>query len=329
MEMVSIVVPIYNVEPFLLDCLISLSNQSYKNIEVLLIDDGSTDNSSAIAISFSINDKRFKYFKKENGGLSSARNFGIDRVNGSWIMFVDSDDCVSPYFVEKMINLVKHTKTKLGVCLYRRFKDGQDIPNNFSFATKSGEFNICSTCDLYLDIDSPLMMLAWNKIYSRDLFSNIRYPEGKIHEDLGTTYKIFDIVKSYAFLKEELYFYRINQNSISLSKISIRKIDVIDFYFEQLSYYKNKFHNFKQYTNFYKASSLRAFKIFGTLLSYSKDKYEDYRGFKKAVQLKYQQKYGILFRARIGFARRIVLVLSCKKVFLLMLLSRIKFKIKK
>ena len=326
MELVSIIVPIYNVQVFLLECLNSIANQSYKNIEILLIDDGSTDDSSSIASSYVKKDARFKYFRKENGGLSSARNYGIERATGSWLMFIDSDDIVSPLFVEHMLNLVLKTKTSLGICLYKRFKASGEIDESDIY--NSCEYKVADYMKLYELIDTPVMMLAWNKIYKSNLFIDVRYPEGKIHEDLGTTYKIFDKLDKYSFFDEKLYFYRINKDSISLSKISIRKLDVIDFYLDQLLFYKCKYETSKEYYLFYKFASLRFFKIFGTLLSYKKIRYENYNSFKRSVNLSFKKNYKIILQSKIGLGRKLVMFLSCHKVTLLATLSKIKQRIR-
>lgn len=327
MDLVSVIVPIYNVQQFLNDCLNSISKQSYNNIEVLLIDDGSTDLSGKIASDFSRNDKRFFYYKKSNGGLSSARNYGIELAKGDWLVFIDSDDLVSPHFIEKLLNLVNKTKTDIGICNYSRFSTHPSFPDEDDSAVR--EYSVIDKFSIYESIDTPLMMVAWNKIYRRSLFENIRYPSGMIHEDVGTTYLLLDLVDSFSLLDEKLYLYRINEESISKSKISMNKIDLIYMYYDQMLFFQKKFHSDKRYKQFYRQSSLRLFKVFGTLLSYNKSRYIDYHSFKNGVDETYKKMFNQIIKSYIGFSRRVLMVLSFKKVFLIMLFSKIKCKIRR
>ena len=126
-DLVSIIVPVYNVEKFLSQCIESLIGQSYKNLEILLIDDGSTDNSSNICREYEIVDNRIKVFHKNNGGLSDARNYGLKHARGEYISFVDSDDLVHPDFIYQLISSIG--ESELSVCDFASFKEVDDIKN--------------------------------------------------------------------------------------------------------------------------------------------------------------------------------------------------------
>lgn len=127
MELVSIIVPVYNVEKYLKECIESIINQSFSNLEIILVDDGSTDESGNICDDFLNKDKRIKVFHKTNGGLSDARNYGINNSSGKYITFVDSDDLISPIFIDVLYNAIKQYDTHLSICGFQRFKDNDNL----------------------------------------------------------------------------------------------------------------------------------------------------------------------------------------------------------
>ena len=317
--MISIIVPIYNVEKYLLECLRSLANQSFSNFEVLLIDDGSTDNSGFIAKEFAHNNKKFKYFKKVNGGLSSARNYGITKAKGEWLVFVDSDDCVSPDYLKCLFACVSDTRTKIGCCNFIRFK-GETPVNNLKRA-------IPTTLDkemFYKQFYNSIFMVAWNKIYCKNIFSDIFYPVGYIHEDFGTTYKLIDKVEKISFINEDLYFYRVNENGISRSTIKMNKIDLLYICVEQIDYFRNK-----QNVAMFKSCSNYLVTCIGTLLSYNKKRYVDFRAFKLRVIQFYKEHYQMIKGLPLNFFNRIMVFCSFKSTGLLVCIAKLKKALKK
>lgn len=322
--MVSVIVPIYNVEKYLEDCLLSLKNQNFDDYEVLLIDDGSSDNSSQIAKKFAEDNKRFFYFKKENEGLSSARNYGIDRANGEWLMFVDSDDMVSSDYIKVLYNLVISHKCLLGVCKFSRFRD--IIPPSID---ENKSVDVCSSNFYLKEMFSSNFMVACNKIYHKSLFTSIRYPYKKIHEDFATTYKIIDLVDNLVITSKSLYFYRINECSITKSKIKVNKIDLLEICKEQIIYFKQKsVENKNAYHRILKKVSNNFFVCFGTLVSYSQDNYENYSEFYAEIQKFYSENYKFLKTLPLSFANKIILLFSFKKIEILKFFAIIKRKIK-
>lgn len=210
----SIIVPIYNVERYLEECLKSLINQSYKNIEIILVNDGSTDNSETICQEYKLKDKRVKYIKKKNGGLSSARNEGLKCATGEYYLFVDSDDYVSTKLCEILNEIITKEKADLVQYEFQKFLDGEKaIDKNNDKYLISNKFNSDNSYQNYL-LSENIKREAWNKAYKKEIFKDIKFPEGRIAEDLATTYKIIKKANKIICINNELYFYRIRNNSI-------------------------------------------------------------------------------------------------------------------
>ena len=231
--LVSVIVPVFNVEKFLEKCVNSISNQTYKNLEILLVDDGSTDNSGIICDNLSKNDIRIKVFHKKNGGLSDARNYGIERAVGSYIMFIDSDDWIENDSIELLLD--KTIKEKSDIVVFGISKDYDDGRRKIRIPTVSGTYNSEEAIEL-LNSYKCFDVSACNKFYNIELFKSIRFPVGKLCEDFYTTYLLFNEAKKISVLNEAKYHYFQRINSITRNK----KVNM-DYYYasvEQLNYIK-------------------------------------------------------------------------------------------
>lgn len=214
--LISIIVPVYNVEPFLAKCLDSILAQTYKNLEIIAVDDGSTDQSGSICDLYAEKYERIRVIHKENGGLASARNAGIDVARGAWLGFVDSDDYIEPEMYEKLLNAAVSNGCSLSVCgINYVFDDGKIVPKAniepdqvFDFSHAITEMNTYRLFD----------MGAWSKLYKAKLFDGIRFPEGKLSEDFFIMYKLFDRAQNIAFVSDACYNYYQRKNSITKSK---------------------------------------------------------------------------------------------------------------
>lgn len=237
--LISIIVPIYNVERYLPKCIDSILEQTYSNFELILVDDGSPDSCGKICDEYQKKDSRIIVIHKKNGGLSSARNAGIDVAKGEYIGFVDSDDYIEPFMYEKLFQAVSENQCKLAVCSINFvFEDGivlqktQDAKDQvFDFEQAMMEMNTYRLFD----------MGAWSKLYHKSLLDDIRFPEGKLSEDFYIMYKVFDKAQKIAFVATPCYNYLQRQNSISRNK----KInhDFEKAAYEQMRYLDDKYPN--------------------------------------------------------------------------------------
>ncbi|MBR5089186.1 MAG: glycosyltransferase [Ruminiclostridium sp.] len=204
--MISVIVPVYNVEPYLAQCLDSLLAQTFSDIEIIVVDDGSTDGCPQICDEYSRRDERITVFHTDNHGLSAARNLGIDNSHGEWLMFVDSDDWVEPQFCELPYRAAVENEADLVIFDVSRIFGEKRIPP--SPIPVSG----IVTWQEAFEHGRPA---AWNKLYKRYLFDTIRYPVGRLFEDIAVTHKLINYAKRIVYIDDSLYNYRIHSGSIS------------------------------------------------------------------------------------------------------------------
>lgn len=235
MVRLSIIVPVYNVEKQLRKCVDSILAQTFTDFELILVDDGSPDNSGNICDNYALVDNRVKVIHKENGGLSDARNAGLDIASGEYIGFVDSDDYISPYMYEEMYNAICFDGTDMSICdLLRVYPDKK--PDDINSKNK------CSCQVMAADeflIKNPYHVTAVSRLYKKELWNGIRFPKGKIHEDEFVVHKILERCKYVSYLNKPLYYYVVNPNSITGS-YSVKRLDVVDAIIDRFNYYYKK-----------------------------------------------------------------------------------------
>lgn len=301
-ELISIVVPVYNVEPYLRKCIESIIQQTYKNIEILLIDDGSKDNSGKICDDFAKEDARIKVIHKKNGGLSDARNVGIDNAKGEYITFIDSDDYISSGYIKYLYNLLVAYNADISICEFeyitesgKRLNHVQDN-NNISLFDKRNA--------LYELLDSKLFSnSAWAKLYKTSLFDNIRYPVGKLYEDVDTTYRVFMRSNKIVFGAQIHYYYLYRIGAISKQKFTEQRMDAI--YFAETMVDKIT----EQYPDLIKIGKCRLFDFYITILKMlDSNKSSDYY---KKIKIKLKQvRKTVLFYRQSGFKRKFEVIKS-------------------
>ncbi|EHF1123710.1 glycosyltransferase family 2 protein, partial [Enterococcus faecalis] len=191
MKLVSVVIPVYNVEKYVEKCLDSVINQTYQNLEIIIVNDGSTDNSLSVCQKKKLSDSRIKLINKENGGLSSARNAGIECAQGEFICFIDSDDWIELDYIEVLLNGMENTNVDISVIQMIKVKDFNKIAFQSESQTKWDIFER-ETAMRELFSSNLIGYSANNKLYRISLFKSIRYPEGMLMEDKGTTYRLID-----------------------------------------------------------------------------------------------------------------------------------------
>lgn len=238
MKLVSIIVPIYKVEKYLKQCLDSIINQTYKNLEIILVDDGSPDNCGNICDEYAKNDIRIKVIHKENGGLSSARNAGLDIATGEYISFIDSDDYVAKDFIEKLYDLCEENDADIAECDFLKFEKNVSLGNEIDICIQA--FNSIEMQKRLYSPEYVRTVVVWNKLYKRYLYESLRFPFGKINEDEFTTYKAFyNCHKKIVATNEKLYYYRYNSQSIMGSKFNKKRLDVLEALEERKKFYKD------------------------------------------------------------------------------------------
>lgn len=180
-DLISVIVPVYNVEKYLEKCVQSIINQTYENLEIILVDDGATDNSGKICDEFAKKDSRIKVIHKENGGLSDARNFGLDIATGKYISFIDSDDFVNKRLFEILHKEIIKNDYDIAFCDYFKFFENDNVDEEISNSYKILEHTKYSILNLYYDIGHKheKAVVAWGKLYKSKFFKDIRYPKGK------------------------------------------------------------------------------------------------------------------------------------------------------
>lgn len=211
--LVSVIVPIYNIKMYIDKCLMSIMNQTYKNLEIILVDDGSTDGCYELCDSYVNKDKRIKVIHKKNGGLSEARNVGIENSKGEYLCFIDGDDYISEHYVEFMLREALINYSDIVQCSYARVYDSGKVENYISHYMKIYGNKVEETI-IRKGINPEGYVIACNKLYKRRLFKDVRYPVGRIHEDLATTYKLIYSSNNIVVMQEILYFYVQRSNSI-------------------------------------------------------------------------------------------------------------------
>jgi len=236
--LISVIVPVYNVENYIVDCVNSIISQSYDNLEIILVDDGSTDNSGILCDSYLSKDARVRVIHQSNRGLSAARNIGIDIAQGDYIGFVDSDDCIHPEMYSRLMEDITEYDVLLSFCQYKRFRNGITLEDSLLY--KNTE--LFSPHDvIYESLAGEKWWEAWTKLYHRSLFLSIRFPEGRTNEDYAIMMNIYDLCDKVAINWNQLYFYRLREGSITTSKINIRKFDQVQNSLEVLSYMKGHY----------------------------------------------------------------------------------------
>ena len=240
---ISIIVPVYNIENYISTCVQSICNQTYNNLEIFLVNDGSTDHSRKICEFFAKKDKRIKIIDKKNGGLSSARNIAIDKTTGNYILFVDGDDYIERDLVELLVADALSNQADIATFSFTQFSDEDNVVvaskhNNHFVLPKEKALS-------FLLYQKNVTTSAWGKLYKKELFNSIRYPEGAICEDLPVTYRLFSQANTICINTSGKYFYRQRVDSIIHSPFSEKRYNAIFFAIEETTYIKKHFPKLK------------------------------------------------------------------------------------
>lgn len=237
-DKVSIIVPIYKVEAYLDKCVESIVNQTYSNLEIILVDDGSPDNCPKMCDEWAKKDERIRVIHKPNGGLSDARNAGMAVATGEYISFVDSDDFLAEQYVEFQLKAIMDNNVKMSACDFCLFYDGDIVSDRVGL----GIISVSSSEDAIGDIlnNRKVRAVAWNKMFHRTLLIGEEFPQGKYHEDEFFSYRIIHKAGKIAYIDSKLYYYRQRQGSI-MASFNIKHLEVLDAYLERLNLFENEY----------------------------------------------------------------------------------------
>ena len=225
-NLISVIVPVYKVEKYLKKCVDSIINQTYRNLEIILVDDGSPDSCPQMCDEYLKIDSRIKVIHQENGGLSAARNAGIRISNGEYIGFVDSDDYIVPTMYEILFNNIVEKNSDLAICNYKFVdEDGLPIHQQTESPINDEILTGYETLEKLNENGWWYYITAWNKLYKRNIFDKIKFPEGKLHEDVFVAHEIFARCEKVVTMQEILYLYVQRQDSIMSGLKSIKHLD--------------------------------------------------------------------------------------------------------
>ncbi len=235
MPKISVIVPVYKVEAYLRRCVDSILSQTFSDFELILVDDGSPDNCPAICEEYAAKDQRIHVIHQKNGGLSAARNAGIDwafaNSDSKYLTFVDSDDWIHKEMLARLLQTIKAYPVSISVCGYVQTQGEEpESPAN-------AHPTLWDAADFFVKRNINATV-AWGKLYAKGCFQEIRYPVGKLHEDEFTTYKILFPAGQVAVIDDLLYFYFVNPNGIMNSDWSPKRLDCVAAREEQIAYFK-------------------------------------------------------------------------------------------
>lgn len=233
---VSIVVPVYNVEKFVAKCIESIINQTYKNLEIILVDDGSTDSSLKICKYYEKKDSRIIVIHQENIGVSEARNTGLDKVTGKYLAFVDADDYICENYIEELLNAIIKNKTKISQCGINLVLYGKIVSQ-----IKYSGYEVKKGRDILYDLLKYNFLqneVIWNKLYDVNIFKKLRFAKGKLHEDDFINYKLYYYQDNISIVPLYLYNYRQEGKSIT-SDFYVKRLDAIEGLEERIKFFED------------------------------------------------------------------------------------------
>lgn len=303
---ISVIVPIYNVELFLKRCIDSLLAQTFSDYELILVDDGSPDKCPQICDTYAQRDNRIRVIHKENGGLSDARNAGLEIAEGEFVVFVDSDDVVSPHYLEYLYRAIIEDDCDIAVCGYQMFEENvlvRDLSYDKGYIYSGTEM----LWRIYSENHTEYIesVVSWNKLYKKQLFDGIRFPKGKIHEDEATTYRVYCKAQKITVIPCVLYYYYQNTAGIMKRKFNISRLDYLEALRDRYFFFCNKgFLELAAYT----AKLLFIFTV--DYASLEENQVEDYSAFRKRLRELYKGYRAVLLRQELDGKDKIRILLS-------------------
>lgn len=243
-EKISVIIPVYNVEKYISKCLDSIVNQTYKNIEIILVNDGSIDKSGLICDEYAKGYNNIKVFHKDNGGVSSARNLGIDNASGEYLAFVDPDDYIDKKMYEKLYNSMKQDNSEIAISSFSYIKNGKEEPQDISNTKRI--YNKGEAIESYFNNTYPFnYSFLCNKLFKKDLFDGVKLNKKiLVQEDTEVMIKLYSKSKRISYIGQPLYFYELRNESATSNQISRGKITTEQAFLEIYNYTKENLSQF-------------------------------------------------------------------------------------
>lgn len=274
--LISIIIPVYKVEKYLEKCIQSVINQTYENLQIILVDDGSPDNCGKICDEYAKKDHRIEVIHKSNGGLSDARNKGLEMAKGEYIGFVDSDDYIEADMYEVLYNLLKQYNADVSICNFYTVSQGK-----ISIKNADNGINEYNRIEILKEIllDKNIQSYAWNKLYKKELFDEIKYPIGKKYEDIGTTFYLLEKCNKIVVTGKSEYYYINRQDSIVNNVTESTITDYIELIMQRYDYIEENIKELSSYNKDYLKRILKTaekdIKSLNEVGDYTKKKYEE------------------------------------------------------
>lgn len=274
--LISIIIPVYKVEKYLEKCIQSVINQTYENLQIILVDDGSPDNCGKICDEYAKKDHRIEVIHKSNGGLSDARNKGLEMAKGEYIGFVDSDDYIEADMYEVLYNLLKQYNADVSICNFYTVSQGK-----ISIKNADNGINEYNRIEILKEIllDKNIQSYAWNKLYKKELFDEIKYPIGKKYEDIGTTFYLLEKCNKVVVTGKSEYYYINRQDSIVNNVTESTITDYIEVIMQRYDYIEENIKELSSYNKDYLKRILETaekdIKSLNEVGDYTKKKYEE------------------------------------------------------
>lgn len=274
--LISIIIPVYKVEKYLEKCIQSVINQTYENLQIILVDDGSPDNCGKICDEYAKKDHRIEVIHKSNGGLSDARNKGLEIAKGEYIGFVDSDDYIEADMYEVLYNLLKQYNADVSICNFYTVSQGK-----ISIKNADNGINEYNRIEILKEIllDKNIQSYAWNKLYKKELFDEIKYPIGKKYEDIGTTFYLLEKCNKVVVTGKSEYYYINRQDSIVNNVTESTITDYIELIMQRYDYIEENIKELSGYNKDYLKRILKTaekdIKSLNEVGDYTKKKYEE------------------------------------------------------
>lgn len=274
--LISVIIPVYKVEKYLEKCIQSVINQTYENLQIILVDDGSPDNCGKICDEYAKKDHRIEVIHKSNGGLSDARNKGLEIAKGEYIGFVDSDDYIEADMYEVLYNLLKQYNADVSICNFYTVSQGK-----ISIKNADNGINEYNRIEILKEIllDKNIQSYAWNKLYKKELFDEIKYPIGKKYEDIGTTFFLLEKCNKVVVTGKSEYYYINRQDSIVNNVTETTITDYIELIMQRYDYIEENIKELSNYNKDYLKRILKTaeqdIKNLNEVGDYTKKKYEE------------------------------------------------------